>query len=311
MNDQKIKNILKIMLSALVYYSGLFLFLNWIIKRNGLLIFNYHNFNTITNDYWKNGSIFEIGYQKRFEKQVKFIGKSIGFIKPENIANQVKENNLKALITFDDGYKDNFEIAFPILRKYNIPAIFFIATGFIDGNNNNLLWHDRVKLWGLENGYSKKRIKNILKNLDAGQIDVISFTKTMKLRNENVKSLMMKWDDIKEIAKAGYKIGAHTKSHIPLNYLNKDDEFKEISDSIIELKSNLNQNVEYFSVPNGKYSKNTQNILKELYIMYCFSISSGINSGHVNRYFLRRNAILPSDPIPVVALKILYIKIFK
>ena len=38
----------------------------------------------------------------------------------------------KVLVTFDDGYRDNFECALPILERYDIPAIFFVTTGFID-----------------------------------------------------------------------------------------------------------------------------------------------------------------------------------
>ncbi len=309
MNDQKIKNILKIIISSLIYYSGLFFLLNKTIKRNGLVVFNYHNFNTFTNDYWENGELFETNYQKNFERQIKFIKEHIGFVQPESIAEQLEKNDLKALITFDDGYKDNFDIAFPILKKYNIPAIFIISTGFID--NNKLLWHDRIKQWGIENCYSKKKIKRILKKLNADKINIPQYIENIDIKNRCVRSLMMNWNTIKEIATNGYIVGAHTQSHIPLNYLDELNEFKEIRDSMNILKINLSQDVEFFAVPNGKYSANTQNILKELHIRYCFSIIPGINDNRVNRYFLKRNALLPSDPISVVALKILVIKLLK
>ena len=309
MNDQKIKNIFKIIIAYLIYYSGLFLLLNKVIKRKGLIIFNYHNFNTFTNDYWKNGALFETKYQKNFEKQISFTRKTIGFVHTESIDNQLKRNDLKALITFDDGYKDNFNIAFPILRKYKAPAIFIISTGFIE--NNILLWHDKVKQWGSENGYSKRRIKTILKKLYTDEMNLPECVEDVHIKDKRVKSLMMTWEDIKEITNNGYIVGAHTKSHIPLNYLNKKDEVNEIRGSIKTLKNKLSRDIAFFAVPNGKYSANTQNILKELGIKYCFSIVPGINDDTINKYYLKRNALLPSDPIPVVALKILLIKVFK
>lgn len=307
MNDQKIKNILKIVISSLVYYSGLFFFLNRFIKRKGLIIFNYHNFNTFTNDYWKNGDLFETNYQKNFEKQIKFIKKTIGFAVPKFIDRQLIESDLKALITFDDGYQDNFEVAFPILKKYNVSAIFFIPTDFI--GTNNLLWHDKIKLWGIENGYSKRKIKKILKSINNGKIKMFQYLMRTNPRNIYKIPLMMNWDSLREIADNGFGIAAHTKSHIPLNYLNENEEFMEIEGSIDTLRENLFQYTDFFSVPNGKYSENTTNIFEKLHIKYCFSITPGINNNHVNRFFLKRNALLPSDPISVVALKLLKIKL--
>ena len=45
-------------------------------------------------------------------------------------------------VTFDDGYKDNFVNAFPILRQFRIPATIFLATGSI--GSGRILWHDKV-----------------------------------------------------------------------------------------------------------------------------------------------------------------------
>ena len=309
MNDQIIKNLLKIAISYLIYYLGVFFFINKLLRRKGLIIFNYHNFNTFTNDYWKNGSIFETNYQENFEKQIKFIKKTIGFIKPEDIADQLQSDDLKALITFDDGYRDNFDIALPILKKINVSAVFFIPTNFIGGSN--FLWHDKIKLWGIENGFYKKKIKKLLNRLISDKTNFNKYLDNIRLMNNYENSLMMDWNNIREIIKTNCQVGAHTKSHIPLDYFTDKDEFGEINDSIDILRKKLFQNIELFSVPNGKYSINTQNILKKLHIQYCFSVIPGINDNCVDRYLLRRNAILPSDPIPVIALKLLIIKLFK
>ena len=45
-------------------------------------------------------------------------------------------------ITFDDGYRDNYEVAYPALRRFNLPATIFLATGAIETGIR--LWHDRV-----------------------------------------------------------------------------------------------------------------------------------------------------------------------
>ncbi|MGB5450910.1 MAG: polysaccharide deacetylase family protein, partial [Sedimenticolaceae bacterium] len=44
-------------------------------------------------------------------------------------------------LTFDDGYADNFTVALPILEQFNVPATFFVASGFIDGGR---MWNDSI-----------------------------------------------------------------------------------------------------------------------------------------------------------------------
>src|ERR1035437_5867511 len=48
------------------------------------------------------------------------------------------------LVTFDDGYRNNFTVAAPILRKYGVPAVFFTSTGYIEADR--LYWYDELKL---------------------------------------------------------------------------------------------------------------------------------------------------------------------
>ena len=64
-----------------------------------------------------------------------------------------KKNKNYSIITFDDGFKNNYKVACKILRKYNLPATFFICPGTID--RNNLFWVDEIELCF---HYTKKKI---------------------------------------------------------------------------------------------------------------------------------------------------------
>jgi len=68
---------------------------------------------------------------ENFEKQIKYLAKNgYAFLFPEEIYNS-DEYDKPVIITFDDGYRDNYETAFEILKKYNAKATVFIATGNI------------------------------------------------------------------------------------------------------------------------------------------------------------------------------------
>jgi peptidoglycan/xylan/chitin deacetylase (PgdA/CDA1 family) len=70
---------------------------------------------------------------KEFESQIKWLrSNNFNFLKTSDLSNVNNIPKKSVLITFDDGYEDNFLFAFPILEKYKIPAIFFITAGVLD-----------------------------------------------------------------------------------------------------------------------------------------------------------------------------------
>jgi len=72
-----------------------------------------------------------------FAKQMEFLKKYYNFVSESSIVKAIENNkpltDYPLWLTFDDGWSDNYINAFPILRKYNIPATFFVTTGYIDG----------------------------------------------------------------------------------------------------------------------------------------------------------------------------------
>jgi peptidoglycan/xylan/chitin deacetylase (PgdA/CDA1 family) len=111
-----------------------------------------------------------------------------------------------AVVTFDDGIRDNHEVALPILERIGLKATFFVTTGFVGG-----------------------RIST-----SAGQCP------------------MMTWSQVRELARLGHEVGAHTVSHPKLTQVSPDVAAAEIGDSKRALEDAMGAEVPSFAYPKGR-----------------------------------------------------------
>lgn len=77
-----------------------------------------------------------------FEMHIKEAAKLFDIIPLENMFQITKGNRRQCAITFDDGWIDNYEIAFPILKKYKVPATIFLPVSFI--NSKRCFWFENL-----------------------------------------------------------------------------------------------------------------------------------------------------------------------
>ena len=94
-------------------------------KTKSKIVLMYHGISTIRKSQFNNRFI----NVKQFEKQIKFFTKEFNIISLDDyfLNQNLEAKKLNVAITFDDGYKNNFKYAFPILKKYNVPAHFFVT----------------------------------------------------------------------------------------------------------------------------------------------------------------------------------------
>lgn len=226
-----------------------------------------------------------------------------------------------AAITFDDGYRDNAEIALPILRSHGVPATFFIASGFLDGG---CMWNDvvietvrRSPLRTLElsalsmqnlpiETLSQKRqavttLIGKLKYLDlqtrAEQADVLA-----KLGGvDPPRDLMMSSTQVRELFAAGMGIGAHTVHHPILARLKIDAARAEIENGKHALENLIQAPIHLFAYPNGKpnedYNAEHVGLAQALGFRAAFSTAWGTASRHSDLFQLPR--FTPWDRTPL------------
>ncbi len=177
-----------------------------------------------------------------------------------------------AAITFDDGYRDNLEVAAPILKRRNMPATLFVASGFVDGG---IMFNDKV----IEAIRRTSRPALELPDLGIGPLPLDSWEQRRNAvsqllpaikhlpaarRGEVVSALagqagvalpddlMMTSGQLREFVRLGFDVGAHTQNHPILAVLSDDQAYREITQGREQLEGMIDRRVGLFAYPNGR-----------------------------------------------------------
>jgi len=193
------------------------------------------------------------------------------------------------VITFDDGYRDNYLYAYPILQKYGAHATTFLATGYID--SDRLFWWDRlgyaIHKTPLErlslNGLGVHSLKSVhertvaLRTISSRLKELPDDEKNMAIEElvrkagldappEMVRGMVLSWEEVREMARNGIAFGAHTMHHPILTRLSPDETTREIVQSQRHIQEKVDVPVNTFAYPNGwpsDYDESTKAILRE------------------------------------------------
>lgn len=271
------KNKLKKFIGTVMGNNFIFNLLRY-TNREKLLILYYHRITKkedLVNIKLKD-MCTDIG---SFETQMKFLSQSYNPIGEKEILSAIegttKIPRYSVWVTFDDGYKDNYTNAYPILKKYKIPATFFITTGFINKqaipcedyiakairmthvNELKLVLNKTEHKFYLNTEESKNQvIRSLWKILDDGSISRDKYLKDLfdsfKIGFEDIPDLFMNWNEIKEISNNGFYIGGHTVRHKIMSTLSKEEVAREIIDSKDEIEKQLGKKIFSFAYPSGK-----------------------------------------------------------
>lgn len=219
-----------------------------------------------------------------------------------------------AAITFDDGYADNCRVALPILRKLDLTATFFVATGYLGGGR---MWNDTViesvRRWPVPEMdlRSLGLGSHVLASAEDRRTAITALLARLKYmdhgqRNETVEiigelcgrtlpnSLMMSSGEVRELAREGMTIGSHTVSHPILARIGMRAVEREITESREVLQEITGSTVRLFAYPNGRpntdYRLEHVELVQKLGYRAAVSASIGVASSRSDRYQLPRIA---------------------
>ncbi len=203
------------------------------------------------------------------------------------------------VITFDDGYEDNFSVALPILKRHGVVAAFFVASGFLSGG---MMFNDRVretirltqrdelnldwldlsvrKLGPVET--RERLVEELLRRIKYMSLDVREAALVRLEADAGVSlptGMMMSPAQLRGLADAGMIVGGHTVNHPILSVLDDKGAREEIERNRDELGSILGHVPRFFAYPNGKpgadYSARDVELVRQAGYEAAFSTSIG------------------------------------
>lgn len=227
-----------------------------------------------------------------------------------------------ALITFDDGYRDNLEQALPILRERELPAVLFVATDNID-RNQPFFWDSAAyffhhteateadlpilgpRAWGSSPSQVCAEWIEAAKREPQGRREDVTEQLGQVLGVVVPDSAhavgLLSWDEIREMAGQGFSMGSHTVSHAILTELTGAEARRELVESRRRLEDELNEPVRALAYPNGTtldFDSQIEGLAKETGYSAAFTLVPGparAGEAKANPMAIRRIALYLSD----------------
>lgn len=188
------------------------------------------------------------------------------------------------VLTFDDGFRDNFDNAFPMLQKHRAPATIFLVTDSIE--TGQLPWSQRLgyvfqhtqarsfrhellsEEYPLSSPGERRKaylaIKAHVRHMGQTPRERVLEEVSAALAVDPPKDRMMSWEHAKEMQAAGIEMGAHTVSHSLLANIDPDDARREIAQSRDAIAEMLGVKHPKFCFPAGSWNRSLVETAREL-----------------------------------------------
>lgn len=260
---------------------------------------------------------------KAFDQVMRFIAHNHKTVSLEAMMEHVNGGSPGTVlgITFDDGYQDNYEHAFPILRRYGLPATIFLTTGVIDSREP--LWFEQLaealkkapqdfidveidvprRFW-LRSPEERLRAHGEISGLLRRRPDTELrwfLESILRLtgadRNWSRRDKMLTWDQIREMKKSRIDFGGHTVTHPFLSKTTTDQMLWEVSECKRRIESELQAPVMHFAYPHGREEDiGRAELLRRAGYKAAVTTIWGVNSRSTNPLELRRSGPWENTP---------------
>jgi len=235
---------------------------------------------------------------KEFREQMQILRRKFHVISLDELCDALREQRPFAkhaiVLTFDDGYADFYDFAFPILNELKLPAILYVPTEFPGGSF--WLWPDRIRwavnhsrastlqfraphestehVLSLGDGEQREAAWNVLADIALTLSDehrdafIETVEKTLKVDIPDQPTdtfQALTWQQLAQMHAEGLCIGSHSRTHARLSLESPERQWSEISESRKELESRLGCRIRHFCYPHGRqidYTPETRSLVQ-------------------------------------------------
>jgi len=289
----------------------------------------YHRIVDEKSKYLNKGAVVH-HHIKDFKREISYFRRNFLILSMDEVVSQMKLGKgfrrPSIAITFDDGYLDNYTLAYPVLKKHGVPAAIYLTTGLVGTPDG--IWTEQIGRAFLETQKDyldlstisgdkivliKTKEEKEQANSDVSEaLKLIPDDKRRELIQELLEKLevnekcgrhfgermMLNWDEVQEMRKDGITIGSHSHTHPILSRMPIQEAKDEILHSKRIAERNADAQVKHFSFPNGReedFSEELRDYCREIGFESVCSVIYGTNdASEGNAFTLRRvGAISP------------------
>jgi peptidoglycan/xylan/chitin deacetylase (PgdA/CDA1 family) len=314
------------LIATCLYYSGLVKLARWWIRRSGrhLVILNYHR--ATGGDLHRH-----LLYLRRHYRILHLEAALEELYMPFKDGRQARDRRTPLVITFDDGYHDNYTHAFALACELQVPITIFLIPGYIESGDYfwwlagrrfvNVAQVAEATIEGRTYGLNQPKERNALAQVIDDHLRhavsvaereafLVSIHRQMVVPStvapEEEAALPLTWTEVREMEESGYvSFGAHTMHHPILACLTDHAEVQnEVSDCRAVLEQQLGHPVRAFAYPVGQLQHIGDNVVHAVQQAgYDWALTTlyGFNVPQTDPHLLRRVEVDVSQHLLVLA----------
>lgn len=228
--------------------------------RREVPIVMYHRFIRDDSEKGVHGTYLHVAMLEKHFKLLKRLGyQTLTFADLANkgLASRLEPGKKYVIITVDDGYRDNYELLFPLLKKYGFKAVIYLVTG------------ERFNRWDVEHPDNPEK-----------RVELMTPEQIREMADSGL-----------------VEFGGHTLTHPHLNRLGRDAQHREIADNKAQLEQLLGRPLASFAYPFGSHNEDSKALAQALGYPFAVATNSGPLAMHEDPYQIRRIAIFPRTDV--------------
>lgn len=305
----------RLLLARLLHHTGALRLLEQLPSRPGILVINHHRIGDASKTRFDRGVFSDTA--EGLDRQIAFLKRRMPVIAGEELEELTSGKRpitrTYAVITFDDGYLDNYTQAFPVLQHHNVPAIFFPVTEY--AGTHTVTWWDQIaylvrnSTTGIAavstpaplhlrlSGECEADIHAMLRhykrpdNQDGSRF-LQELSESTGVSVPDAGRRFLSWDEARQMRRAGMEFGSHTCSHTILSQQSEAEQRWELTKSRSILERELGTRIHSLAYPVGSataFTADTERFARDAGFTQAFAFQGGWNTpGQLSQTCIKR-----------------------